>query len=462
MPETPAGPERDDGCRSDLPSADDLTRDNFRNEALFCILNGVFMGMILFAAPFIALTCLGGGILELTIITCAFPCGAFLGPLWAGLGRRWGMKKLVVQMALWANLPLFLMFWVDHVAAFTAIIVLSQLLHSAMRMGMSSLYRSTYPRALLGRILGKLIFCMFLTMVPTVLLAGWLSDPDSVRLSVLYPLGLLQDWLASAGFPPERVFQVLYPLAAVAGLLGCRCYARLRQYEEATITAERRSVREGLREIRRVVVNDRAYMLFQLAFFLGGAAFFMSFHVTQKLAHDELGFGAAELSLWLFVVPQILLAISSPVWGRVMDRIGIVRARWLISAVMTVYLTCYFSGIALGLPLGAILLGIGSVLRGVGEGGGQVTWAMASVHFAPRPEDVPVYNGIHFVLNGVRGLVMPFVGTGLYFLFPGPWPILLATLVAASSLLILGRTLPYDRSEESAALATAEQPVLVE
>jgi MFS family permease len=257
------------------------------------------------------------------------------------------------------------------------------------------------------------------------------------------------------------VYQILYPIAALSGLFGCRFYAKLQPLEVPT-PEEARSVRQGLREIHRVVVNDRAYMLFQLAFFLGGSAFFMSFHVTQKLAHDDLNFGAAELSLWFFVVPQMLLAISSPIWGRIMDRIGIVQARWLISAIMTVYLGCYFGGIALGLPVGAFLLCAGSILRGLAEGGGQVTWSMASVHFAPRPEDVPVYNGIHFVLNGIRGLVMPFVGTGLYYLMPGPWPILLGTIVSASSLFVIGRTLPYERAAESAALAAAEEPVLVE
>jgi hypothetical protein len=37
--------------------------------------------------------------------------------------------------------------------------------------------------------------------------------------------------------------------------------------------------------------------------------------------------------------------------------------------------------------------------------------ALASVQFAPSAEDVPTYNGIHFWLNGVRGLMMPWIGT---------------------------------------------------
>jgi MFS family permease len=450
MPSHAEAPVNDDGCCLFPSTAEATTQHNLRVESIFSACNGVFMGMIIFAAPFIVLTCLGGGILELTIITCAFPCGAFLGPLWAGLGRRWGMKKLVLQMAIWANLPLFLMFWVEDVGIFTAIITVSQLLHSAMRMGMSSMYRATYPRSQMGRILGKLIFFQFLTMVPTVLIAGWLSDPDAAGSALLYPLTLLKQVALNHGFPPTRLYQLLYPLAALAGLLACPFYARLRLLEEPARSKEFNSVRDGLRSIHRVIVNDRAYMLFQLAFFLAGSSFFMSFHVTQKLAHDVLEFGAAELSLWLFVVPQIMLALCSPFWGRFMDRIGIVRARWVISAIMTVYLSCYFGGTLLGLPFGPLLIYAGSFLRGVAEGGGQVTWAMASVHFAPTPEDVPVYNGIHFVLNGIRGLAMPFVGSGLYWLLGGPWAILLGVCVSASSLFVISRTLPYEQPTENA------------
>jgi MFS family permease len=208
------------------------------------------------------------------------------------------------------------------------------------------------------------------------------------------------------------------------------------------------TLREGLQDLRQVVLYDRAFMFFQLAFFLSGSAFFMSTHITLKLAHERLGFDAAELSLWLSVLPQVLLALCSPLWGLVLDRIGIVRARLLISVVMTGYLACYFGGIDLGLPA---LLVIGSVLRGVSEGGGQVTWALASVHFAPESEDVPLYNGIHFVLNGIRGLVMPWVGS-LLFLFCGPWTILIATVVSAGAILVIGRSLRYGNGPDEEAV----------
>jgi hypothetical protein len=76
----------------------------------------------------------------------------------------------------------------------------------------------------------------------------------------------------------------------------------------------------------------------------------------------------------------------------------------------------------------------------VSNGGGQLTWALASSHFAPRVEDVPLYNGIHFVLNGIRGLVLPWVGSILLVL-SGPWAVLAATLVSLGSVPVVLRSL---------------------
>ncbi len=408
----------EEGCSS-RPDVRSVVRHNLIGESIFSAFTGVFMGMILFAAPVIAYSALNASALELTVIVSAFPCGAFLGPLWAALGRRWGMKRLVLNMALLANLPLLFMFWVNESLGFTLLVTVSQLLHSAMRMGQSSLYRASYPREYLGRVIGLLTFCTFATMIPTTLLAGWLILPENWPMS----------------------FQWLYPLSAVAGLIGCLFYQRIELLETPASEPATKTWEERFQDIRRVLVQDRVYLLFQIAFFLAGSAFFLSMHIVLKLSKDRLHFSSAELALWLSVVPQAVLAISTLIWGRFLNRLGIVQARLVIGALMAVYLSCYFFGIAFALP---VLVYAGSILRGFAEGGGQVTWSLASVHFAPRAEDVPVYNGIHFALNGVRGLLMPAVGTALY-MVSGELTILLAAVIAMSSSLVAGVCIRYDQ-----------------
>src|SRR5262249_1434463 len=78
---------------------DPITRHKLTVESYFSAFNGIYMGLAIFAAPVVAVTGVNADPLLLTILVSAFPVGAFLGPLWAALGRRWGMRKLVTQMA---------------------------------------------------------------------------------------------------------------------------------------------------------------------------------------------------------------------------------------------------------------------------------------------------------------------------------------------------------------------------
>jgi len=383
-------------------------------ECCFNALNGVFMGTILYAAQIFALKSLDAHLWQITILTCAFPCGAFLGPQWAKLGQAWGMQRLVLRMAIWANLPLFVVPFIQTLPGFepatwfAILIAISQLGYSAMRMGQSSLYHATYPRQVRGRVLGWLVFWNFITMVLAVLFMGYMVN---------------EEW----GHDPGN-FRWLCPLAAIFGLTACLFYARVKP--ATRVREEAVSLVEAYRQARRVLSHDHAYRRFQIGYFLSGSAFFLSLHIVLLLCERRLEFSSVELALWLAVVPQVGLAITSPVWGRLMDRLGIEQARLFISSVMTVYLVCYLLGILWYVPALVYLAGL---LRGIAEGGGQVTWALASVQFAPTPEEVPAYNGIHFWLNGVRGLVMPWLGAQLYLLF-GVGSLLAGILASAGAI----------------------------
>jgi MFS family permease len=409
---------------------------NLRLECLFNALNGVFMGTILYAAQVIALKSLHANQWHITIMTCAFPCGAFLGPLWAKMGARWGMQKLVLRMAIWANLPLFLAPFLESFPGdspafwFTLLIAISQLAFSAMRMGQSSLYHATYPRSMRGSVLGWLIFWNFITMVLTVIVIGYLVDVEY-------------------GNNPNN-YRWLCPLAAIFGLVASLVYARVRPGK--VVLDETGSMGGAFRAARRVLVKDHAYRRFQIGYFLSGSAFFLSVHLVLIMCKQDLRFSSLELAVWLAVVPQAMLAITSPFWGRLMDKLGIEEARFFIATTMTIYLLCYFIGIVGSIPL---LIFIASVLRGVAEGGGQVTWALASVQFAPTAEDVPTYNGIHFWLNGVRGLMMPWIGTQL-FVLAGANALLAGIVTSAAAIGVVLWSLSDDRKVKAGTIPPHE------
>jgi MFS family permease len=227
----------------------------------------------------------------------------------------------------------------------------------------------------------------------------------------------------------------------LCGLIGAFFYSMLNVPSHLVPRPQRTGWRDGWRGVEHVMSNDKAYSLFQYAFFLSGSAFFMSTHIILYLTHQKFGFDAFELALWMSVVPQLLLTLASPAWGRILDRHGIVHCRLLISLLMMAYMGSYLMGIVSGV---AWLIYLGSVLQGLANSGGQLTWLLASSHFAPRVEDVPLYNGIHFVLNGVRGLVMPWMGSIILVTAGGPWAIFSAILVTLTSVPIIVRGLKLD------------------
>lgn len=384
------------------PMMDETTQFNLKRESCFSAFNGIFVGMTFISAPVLARTGIGVNPLELTILCTAFPLGAWLGPVWAWIGRRLGMLRLVVHCELLASMFLMPIFLVSNTLVYTLLIAGAQLLISPIRMGQSSNYSVNYHEQQRGRILGRFVFWTFLTMVPSILLAGYLINLN------------------------RENYRLIYPFASICGLFACFFYSRLRLPAAVQVHPPRMSIRGGVDKVKQVFRENRGFRYFQIAFFISGSAFFMSNHVVLLLVEQRFQLNAAELTLWLSVVPQILLAIGSPFWGRILDRFGVSFCRFLIAITLTVYLFHYFLGIWMGILW---LIFIGSILQGTTNAGGQLTWYLGSSHYAPTTEEVPTYHGIHLFLNGTRGLLMPWVGLQLYFAI-GHWAVLIGAFVS--------------------------------
>jgi len=402
-------------------SDDSCTRHNVTVESWFSACNGLVLGLAFFASPVVALSGLNANVLQLTIIAAAFPFGTFLGPIWGAFGQRFGMRNLVNYAGILGSVPLFLVYFVqpNQASFFTMLMFVSQIFISAMRVGQSSLYRVNYNVPQQGRIIGWLNSCNYFTMIPGILLTGWLLD-NYRGPNPLFPI------------PPYRY---IFPIAGMCGLFAAFFYHMLRTPKQQP--APPTNFHASFRNAERVLTQDRIFCFFQIGFFLAGSAFFMSRHIVIILMETDLHFGAADTLLWLTVIPQVVLVLGSPLWGVVVDRMGILRVRVLISVLITFYLMSFSLGFIFGW---VALIYLGCIVHGIESGGGQLTWWMAS-SFARRSEDVPMYTGIHFVLNGVRGIFMPWLGTRLFLAFGGNYAIIGGLVMAALSIPFAVRSL---------------------
>ena len=103
------------------------------------------------------------------------------------------------------------------------------------------------------------------------------------------------------------------------------------------------------------------------------------------------------------VIPPAFMFLSLGFWGKVFDRIDIVRYRVVTSFCIGLGFLVYGSS---SVFWGAILA---SVLWGMGRGGGQLAWKIGVLAFCDEKR-ASSYLGIHTFLTGVRGVIAPFLG----------------------------------------------------
>jgi hypothetical protein len=105
-----------------------------------------------------------------------------------------------------------------------------------------------------------------------------------------------------------------------------------------------------------------------------------------------------------------LTIVSSPLWGRFLDRINPMNARAIFNTFQCAAYGLYAYGGQSGQfwPFLA-----GTSLHAIGNGGGVINWLTGSLYFA-RSEHISLYNAVHVSLTGLRGMIAPLIGGYLF------------------------------------------------
>jgi len=447
-----------------------LTRANYLNEfrhiAAWSLVVGMLEGSM--GSVVVARTFHGG---ELLIsIAVATPMAAYLFSLMWGVACI-GRPKVRLLTLLVTGVVL-LMGGVAAIPAsrfgaiwFIAQVAAAQVLFCGVVTIRSAVWRSNYPVTVRGRITARLQgLRTIISTIATLAIAGLFDR---------YP----------------EAYRFVYPLMAAAGAVSI-CFLRrihVRGERRELAAAMRAEVRRGLRgeegsdrldgesaraeargspsaraeargseaarglspgRLMRQTIDalrdDRRFTLYLTAQFLLGAANFLPRAVIVVLLTRSLDMGADRV-FWTTLVltdvlPNVLVLASLRHWGRLFDRVGVVRFRvintlfWGASLVFGLGATLCAAGsgvVPLLLPVALMLLGLYSILYGMGRGGGAVAWNIGHLHFA-RPERAELYMGIHVSLTGLRGLTIPVIGVWMWTVVGWiVWPAALACVAAA-------------------------------
>ncbi len=256
----------------------------------------------------------------------------------------------------------------------------------------TAVWGANYPRADRARIAGKMATVQSLAVA-----------------AVGAGIGLCMDW-------NEESFHWLFPLAALGGVFGNSIYRRVRlrgQRRLARAEHEHRRIRPisvNPMSVYAVLRDDPPYRWFMTWMFLFGLGNLMLPAPLAIILNDKF-----HVSYWggiqvIATIPQVLIPIFIPLWSRFLDRSHVVEFR--------AFHAWSFVAAAVAQFLGAMTVNIwffylGAILNGLAFAGGILAWNLGHHDFAPEHRDSE-YMGVHVTLNGLRGLMAPFLAVWIY------------------------------------------------
>ncbi|WP_376696312.1 MFS transporter [Wenzhouxiangella sp. EGI_FJ10305] len=255
----------------------------------------------------------------------------------------------------------------------------------------AAIWRANFPRQVRARITGWITIIYSLTIAATAAV-----------------IGLLMNWW------PE-IWRLAFPIAGVVGLAAAWRYQATRVRGGRRIQSEeldqRRDRRGGqLRAAIDILRRDIWYRRYMLTMFAFGSGNLMVIALLVVLLNEQFGFERFQQVMITTALPLIMLSIFTPIWARRLDAVHILdyRARqaWMFVITMLLFLSASIFGLKW-------LFWIGALSLGMAFAGGKLGWNLGHNDFASDDQST-LYMGIHVTLTGVRGLIAPLVGVGVY------------------------------------------------
>jgi|LauGreDrversion4_2_1035121.scaffolds.fasta_scaffold05198_2 MFS family permease len=267
----------------------------------------------------------------------------------------------------------------------------------------AAIWRQNYPKNGRASIAGKMATVQSIMLA----LAGWVvgasMDLNPASFHVVFPV------LAAVGVYGNSIFRHVR-------LRGGRRLAERERAEAGTAEVSANPVRtaavagDALRTNWRVLVEDRPYRTFMAWMFVFGLGNLMIGAPQAIFLEDRLGATYLQAILATTIIPLLTMPLVIPVWARLLDRLHIVKFRsihgWsFVAAAGVMWLAAWSESLWLFYVSGALL--------GVGFAGGSIAWNIGHQDFASAERDA-LYMSVHVTLNGIRGVIAPFLAVALY------------------------------------------------
>jgi MFS family permease len=236
------------------------------------------------------------------------------------------------------------------------------------------------------------------------------------RIAITYSL-LIAATSAAIGLGMEawdQAWRLMYPVVAVLGLAAAWRYRRFTVRGHGRLLREeldaRGSGRVRLADAVSVLRHDRWYRRYMATMFLFGSGNLMVIALLVVILTEQLGVPRMQQVLITTTIPLLALAALTPIWAKRLDRVHILEYRAFHSWTFVLAMALFVPGAIFGQLW---LFWLGAVAIGAAFAGGRLGWNLGHNDFASDAHST-LYMSIHVTLTGVRGLIAPLVGVGLY------------------------------------------------
>jgi len=277
-------------------------------------------------------------------------------------------------------------------ALFCVAAVLARTAWSGILVIRAAVWRANYTRTWRARVTARIV------RIASLLMAGY---------SAL--IGVLLDWRADA-------FRPAFIAGGACALLAAQVIrkSRLRRQRQLIAAELAEQVVQGRRLSLSVLIpvlrRDIDFRHYMLAMMVMGSGNLMTLPMLVILLNERLQLGQTQQVMVTSSLPLLVFFFTVSYWARLLDRRHIFSYRafhsWFFAAASLLFALAVITGQTL-------LLWPASVILGAAFAGGSLGWNLGHNDFS-NDGNASHYMAIHVMLTGLRGLIMPLIGVGIY------------------------------------------------
>jgi MFS family permease len=156
----------------------------------------------------------------------------------------------------------------------------------------------------------------------------------------------------------------------------------------------------------KIIFRDKLFFTILLLMTLTGVANQMIFPLrAEYLANEKYGINVSNFSatLILTAIPYGCRMLSSIFWGKLFDKLSIMRMRVIVNLFLLLEFIFFFNSTSV------FMLSLSAVFMGLGYGGGEVLWCLWVTRIVNR-DKLSQYMSADTAFVGIRSFVSPFIG----------------------------------------------------